>query len=281
MNDDVRKVRQYYDENAAMEWERLEKHPFEFLLTVYMMEKHIKPGDSILDIGGGPGRYAIHFAKMGCKVTLIDLSEGNVALAREKAIEAGVTIDARQGDCLNLNAKAAGQFDHVFLMGPLYHLIRPEDRERAVTLALECLKPGGLFYASFIMEFAGFIYDLKNGPGLLPRDWNNPETHALSDAILNGESYQGPAFTSVSFINPRQIEPFMARFPLKKIHLFGQEGILAPNENQVLSYPMEERALWLKAAEKFLEVPELLCLSEHAMYIGKLTREGSAADGGF
>lgn len=48
-------------------WERLEKHPFEFRLTSWMLEKHIKPGDRVLDVGGGPGRYAIHFAKMGCE----------------------------------------------------------------------------------------------------------------------------------------------------------------------------------------------------------------------
>ena len=269
MNEDTNTVRRYYDENAVKEWERLERHPFEFLLTVYMMEKHIRPGDSILDVGGGPGRYAIHFAKMGCPVTLIDLAGANVALAREKAREAGVSIDTRQGDCLALDADALGRFDHVFLMGPLYHLPDEGDRERAVTRALSCLKTGGLLYASFIMEFAGFIYDLKNGPGHLPQDWANPETRALSDAILTGESYSGPAFTSVCFINPRRIDPFMARFPLIKRHLFGQEGILAPNENQLLTYPEDERALWLRVAEKFIELPELLCMSEHAMYIGE------------
>ena len=33
MDNTVEAVRGYYDENARLEWERLEKHPFEFLLT--------------------------------------------------------------------------------------------------------------------------------------------------------------------------------------------------------------------------------------------------------
>ena len=84
MGSTVESVRGYYDENARLEWERLEKHPFEFLLTTGMMERYVRPGDSVLDIGGGPGRYSIHFAQRGCRVVLAELSRGNVALARER-----------------------------------------------------------------------------------------------------------------------------------------------------------------------------------------------------
>ena len=37
-----------------MEWARLEQEPFEFELTTYMMDQYIRPGDSVLDIGGDP-----------------------------------------------------------------------------------------------------------------------------------------------------------------------------------------------------------------------------------
>ena len=102
MDSTVDAVRGYYDENAQLEWDRLEKHPFEFIFTTGMMERYIRPGDSVLDIGGGPGRYSIHYAKMGCRVVLAELAGGNVALAREKAAEAGVTIETHVCDCLEL-----------------------------------------------------------------------------------------------------------------------------------------------------------------------------------
>lgn len=70
--------------------ERLETHPFEFIFTTYMMDKYIRNGDRILDIGGGPGRYSIYYAKKNCDVTLVDLSPGNIALAKEKAAESHV-----------------------------------------------------------------------------------------------------------------------------------------------------------------------------------------------
>jgi SAM-dependent methyltransferase len=269
MEESIQTVRDYYDKNAHEEWARLEKHPFEFILTTYMMERYVRPGDSVLDIGGGPGRYAVHFAKMGCDVTLVDLSPANVALAKEKARAAGVALRAAAANCLDIGEMDLGAYDHVLLMGPLYHLVRAADRAEAVRLALSRLKPGGKFYGSFILAFAGFIYDLKNGPGLLPLDAENGAAEALTESVIRGARYDGPAFTAASLINQRQIEPFLAPFGLKKLAFFGQEGILAPNENQVLDYPEAERALWIETAKRLLEVPELLAYSEHAMYIGE------------
>lgn len=262
-------VKQYYDENAEMEWERLDRHPFEFVFTTYMMDKHIRKGDRILDIGGGPGRYSIHYAKMGCEVTLVDLSEGNIAYAGKKAQEAGVRLSMHVKNCLELDALDLGEFDHVFLMGPLYHLQKSAERTEAVRLALKRLRTGGCFYCSFILDFAGFIYDLKNGPGHLPVDLGNPDTARLLDSLVSETEYVGAAFAPACFTNQKGIEPFMRQFPLDKLHLFGQEGILAPNEKQVLSFPQEEIDLWIKTAKLLLEKPEYLSYSEHAMYIGR------------
>ena len=89
MDERIMTVKEHYNSNADKEWERLNENPFEFVLTTWMMEKYIRPGQRVLDIGGGPGRYAIHFARLGCEVVLADLSEGNIALAQEKAAEDG------------------------------------------------------------------------------------------------------------------------------------------------------------------------------------------------
>ena len=262
-------VKRYYDENSQKEWERLERHPFEFLFTTCMMDRCIRPGDRILDIGGGPGRYALHYAAKGCDVTLVDLSEGNIALAAQKAAEQQLSLAMYAENCLRLDSLELGQFDHVFLMGPLYHLTEQADRERAVRLALDKLKPGGLFYCSFILDFAGLIYDLKNGPGLLAEDLKREGAARLIDSITDHTGYRGPAFTSSYFINQRQIEPFLEPFGLEKLHLFGQEGILALNESQVMGSSPEEFELWVEISKRLLELPEFLAFSEHAMYIGR------------
>lgn len=270
MKDDIQAVKSYYDKNSEAEWLRLERHPFEFIFTTYMMERFIRPSESILDIGGGPGRYAIHFAERGCPVTLADLSAGNIAFAQEQAEKACVSIETHVVNCLELEKLCLGQFDHVFLMGPLYHLTDIADQARAVRLALARLKPGGKFYASFILAFSGILFDLKYG-GNIVRDAARPETRSLINAIPAGKDYRGDAFTRVCFTHQRNILPFMEQFPLTKISLFAQEGVLAPNETDLLTHEKEELDCWISIAKKYLEVPELLSLSEHAMYIGEKT----------
>ena len=268
MNHDIEKVREYYDSGPEGEWARLDRHPFEFILTTWMMDKYVRPGDSVLDIGGGPGRYSIYYAKKGCAVTLAELSGGNVAFAKKKAAEAGVSITAYVKNCLELEELDLGQFDHVFLMGPLYHLLEEADRVRAVEIALRHLKPGGNLYVSFILLFAGVIYDLQNA-GHMVADCTNPDTAPLIDAVASGQDWGGPAFTSAYFYHQRNILPFMEQFGLEKLHFFGQEGILSPHEPWLLERDKEEFAQWIALAKRYLEVPELLSWSEHAMYIGR------------
>ena len=264
----IETVRQYYNSNPQMEWSRLEYNFFEFELTCYMMDKYVRPGDTILDIGGGPGQYSIHYAKKGCSVTLAELSEGNVAFAKEKAAEEGVPLAAHAVNCLELDQLTLGQFDHVFLMGPLYHLQEEADRVEAVNVALRHLKPGGKLYVSFIPISSCLIYDLQHRD-VLCDDMRNPAGAYLLDCLSQGKDYIGPGFTAVCFYHPRNILSFMDRFSLEKLHLFPQEGILAPNKLDLTQRTEEEISQWMELAKRYLEMPEFLTWGEHIMYIGQ------------
>ena len=57
---------------------------------------------SILDVGCGTGRHSIELAKRGYSVTGIDLSQDQLARAREKAAAEKVTIDFQQQDARDL-----------------------------------------------------------------------------------------------------------------------------------------------------------------------------------
>lgn len=47
------------------------------------------------------------------------------------------------------------------------------------------------------------------------------------------------------------------------------DAIRAPNYREILSRDKEEIDQWIEVAKRYLEVPELLAYSEHAMYIGR------------
>ena len=135
----IETVRAFYDANVEAEWNRIADQP-EFLLTARFLDRYVKKGDRVLDIGGGPGRYSLYLAEKGCEVTLFDLSEENVRFAAREAAARGLTLrtvcgDAREADRL----VAEGGFDCVLLMGPLYHLLEETGREAAVRAACRLL----------------------------------------------------------------------------------------------------------------------------------------------
>jgi 2-polyprenyl-3-methyl-5-hydroxy-6-metoxy-1,4-benzoquinol methylase len=68
----------------------------------------------ILDIGCGTGRHAIELSKRGYNVTGIDLSDSQLARAREKAEKQGLNIDFLKHDARNLPFK--NEYDLVIML---------------------------------------------------------------------------------------------------------------------------------------------------------------------
>ena len=81
MGDNTNIVRDYFDANVQGEWNRIAGRP-ESLLTCRKLERYIKPGDKVLDIGGEPGRYSPYLAEKGCDVIKRCVCSGRKAFYR-------------------------------------------------------------------------------------------------------------------------------------------------------------------------------------------------------
>ena len=265
MSDSRQIVRNYYDQHAEREWERLERHPFEFAITTRMMDRYIQPGDSILDIGGGPGRYALHYLSKGNDVLLSDLSQGNIDLALKQAQKQGLSLNAIVCDALQIEQVTQEKFDHVFLMGPLYHLMEETERAQAVKAALAMLKPGGILYASFLIMFSGIIYMLREGQEILI----DPNEEEWINAMRQQISWGGNAFTRAFFTDQDEILPFMKQFDLEILHFFGQEGITSQQTYSLQNQSEEVQKAWIDLSLALCEMPRYLSHSEHAMVIAR------------
>jgi len=106
----------------------------------------IRSSDDILDMGCGTGRFTIPLAQVARKVTGLDVSAAMIAKAREKAEEAGLSIDFREADMENMPF-LDNSFDTVICMLALMH-IPIESRQRVFTEASRVLKPGGTMIVS-------------------------------------------------------------------------------------------------------------------------------------
>jgi len=149
----------------------------------------------------------------------------------------------------------------------MYHLLEEVNRVRAVISAINLLKPGGIIFVSFISTCAGITYYLKTEPELIIS--SNPTEMEYREAFLSRKSFGGDGFTRAFFIELSEIIPFMVRFPLEKLHLFGQEGLLSLGEKNVMSQPQEVIDGWLDFCEKLWDRDEFLSWAEHPMYVGR------------
>jgi SAM-dependent methyltransferase len=99
-------------------------------------------GQKILDIACGAGRHVLAFAKLGARVTGVDLSETLLKIARRRIREEGVQARIRQGDMRSLPYKDTFDGATIWFTSVGYFPTTAEDRKVVKGLAA-ALKPGG------------------------------------------------------------------------------------------------------------------------------------------
>ena len=62
MDETTEIIKNYYDASVEGEWNRIANR-LEFFLTCRILDRYIKPGHTVLDIDGGPGRYSLWLAE--------------------------------------------------------------------------------------------------------------------------------------------------------------------------------------------------------------------------
>lgn len=149
-------LEKYYLEGS--EQERLSSHRLEKDRTLHILGKLLPCAPAIiLDIGGAAGAYAFPLTEMGYLVHLIDPIALHIQQAQEREKNSKFKLASYAvGDARQLEQKD-NSVDVVLLLGPLYHLIKEEDRHKALQEAYRVLKPGGTLFAAAITRFASFM----------------------------------------------------------------------------------------------------------------------------
>lgn len=130
----------------------------EYEINKRYITRYVKPNEKVLDLGGGPGKYALHLSGLGCDVTLADLSQINVDFALNKAQELGLPLKGKCIDSRDLSIFEDAHYDHILCMGPLYHLKEEDDRVKTVKECLKKVKSGGTIFMKFISSYS-FVWD--------------------------------------------------------------------------------------------------------------------------
>lgn len=262
-------IRQYYDRDPQHEWQRAERHRTEFALTWKVLDAYLpSPPARILDCGGGPGRYAIPLARRGYQVTLFDLSPENLEFARQQALAAGVTLQAFDaGDAADLSRYADSSFAAVLLLGPLYHLLELDERQRALREAWRVLRPGGILFAAFINRYAGHFQAASRDP-LLPL--NEPHTSA---SILQTGKLAPPDAPKDSFTaymaHPTEVAPLIWSSGFEHLETLNLEGLLGVNEAGVNALEGDAWEAWLAINWQAAHDPSLFGAGQHLLAVAR------------
>lgn len=103
----------------------------------------LQAGDSVLDLGCGPGLYTARLAERGLRVTGVDYSRRSIDYANTHAREHGLDIRYRYQDYLTLEDD--GQYNAALLIYGDYCPLAPKQRSTLLGNIYRALKPGGYF----------------------------------------------------------------------------------------------------------------------------------------
>lgn len=116
-------------------------------------------GARILDCACGIGTQAVGLARLGYPVTASDISNGELAEAKERAAKNKVSIRFEYADFRALSETFCEQFDIVICMdNALPHMLTKSDLEAALNSIVNRLAEGGLFVAS-IRDYDALLMD--------------------------------------------------------------------------------------------------------------------------
>ena len=271
-------VRAYYDSFGEREWTRLENPDdgaVEFAITKHILDTFLPSKARILDVGGGPGRYAIWLAQRSHRVVLADISPELLSIARTKIDRAGVGENIEsltEADVRDLSQWDDDSFDAVVCLGPFYHLPDPGDRERAAAELCRVLRAEGLTFVALMPRYAFLRRTLA-----IPDERHHLAQQDFVARVLEDGVFVNDIpgrFTDGYGVNPNEVAPFFERHGFTTLTLLAAEGIIVNNQRCLIELAESDPITCQAAFEVIVDTasdPSILGMATHLLYVGKKT----------
>ncbi len=247
----------YY--NHFEEDKRLEKkHGYvEFYINTHFLLKYLKHKKTILDVGAGTGKYSFFLKEHGFEVTAIELMDKHIKIFKSK----NKNVPIFKGNALDLSQFKDKSFDAIILFGPLYHLLKEEERIRALKEARRVLKDDGIIFISYLNnEYAILSYGFikKNIKECIKNNAVDKDfiTHPLDDDLY-------------AYLTIKDINKYNKICSLKRIKIIASDGPSNYLRKELNSMDEKTYELFLKYQLKTCTRKDLLGASSHILDIVK------------
>jgi len=274
-------IGRYYDEVIFdAEVTRLKDvFPVEYAITARHLRRWIRDATTVIEIGVGGGLYSEMLARQGHQLCLVDVSAKLLDAAVERLRACGLEkriVRVERASATNLDCFQDNAFDAVLMLGPLYHLLTPDERVRAVGEAERVLKASGIMFASGINRLA-YLRDLfRESPEkiLARRDFIE---QFLRDGNLTPEIAPPIGHAHLTTVDEFR-ELFAGAF--KELALVGVEAFSSPWQVKLNELSAAQAEAWLDLIERAETLmPDALGMADHFLYVGEKSH-GSLANHG-
>lgn len=235
----------------------------EFITTIHYIDKYLKPGDCVLEIGAGTGRYSHTLARKGYSVDAVELVEHNIEMFR-KNTQTGEKISIMQGTALDLSAFPDSKYDITLLLGPLYHLYSIEDKQQALREAIRVTKPGGVIFAAYVIS-DGCLIDEGFHRG------NINVAEYIKNGLLDAKTFAAKSEPKDLFelVRKEDIDELMDVFSTTRLHYVATDGTALFMRESIDRMDQDTFELYLKYHLATCERKDLVGITSHALDIFK------------
>jgi len=265
-------VEDFYNINPELEWNRLFVTPYrriEFEVVSHYLSKYLPPSGRILDLGGGPGRYAIALAKQGYRITLVDISDQNIRFAKKKIQAMGLMKqfdDCFAADARFVNQLANDRFDAVLCMGPLYHLQNIEERLQCLDQCRRVMKDNAPLLATVLPRLTYVRDSLRSGAF---QSANADDLRVFDEIYAKGWSTQSKV-PQIYFCHPPEINEWLTQSGFDIVRMASCHGFAAFLDERV-NQAAGDAESWNVLIQQVLSTCEdyqSLAMAEHLLAVG-------------
>lgn len=243
-----------YDEDSRLI--RDKAHTIEYLTTIKYIDKYLKKGDRILEVGAGTGRYSIKYAQDGYQVDSVELVNKNLEILKRK-ITNTMNIKAIQGNCLDMSMYKDNTFDVTLVLGPLYHLYDEEDINKAIEETIRVTKKGGKIFIAYITDDAVMLsYGLRKG--------NLKRLKEICDEDWNVAKLKEEIFATYKI---EDFNKLIDKFDVNKLETVATDGIAPNMQDYINKLDEEEFGIYLDYHLKNCKRKDLMGYSSHILEI--------------
>lgn len=245
-----------YDEDARL----TSRHGMvEYLTTMRYIEKYLKPGMRILEIGAATGRYSHTLARRGYAVDAVELVQHNIDIFRKNTLP-GERVTVRQGNAKDLHFIGDACYDITLLLGPMYHLFTVEEQLQALSEALRVTKKGGTVFAAYCNNDATIVqYCFGRGMLMLRRYRDLVDLDTFKASSDPAELFQ--------LYRKEDIDGLMARFSVERLHYLGTDMATNFMRDAVDAMDDDLFELYLKYHFSVCERPDMVGATHHILDI--------------